>query len=137
MLSDSTRAEPALGGRRQPGRPGRRFVLLTRPTAPTGRRRCGAGLERAADAAAGNRIYCNNDLASDADVVSIDAAGAAGGKRAHVLGRLAVGRGSDGEAWHTGGTMNVTAASTVAASRPAASSPGGDQAADESCVRLL
>ena len=33
--------------------------------------------------------------------------------------------------------MNVTAVSAVAASRPASSSPGGDQAADESCVRLL
>ena len=32
-----------------------------------------AGLERATDATASNRIYCNNDLATDANVVSINA----------------------------------------------------------------
>ena len=31
-----------------------------------------AGLERVTDATAGNRIYCNNDLAADANVVFID-----------------------------------------------------------------
>ena len=38
-----------------------------------------AGLERATDAAAGNRIDCNDDLAADTDVVSIERPAPPGG----------------------------------------------------------
>ena len=73
MLSDTTRAEQAP---RAVANRAARVAALCRyrvdgagGAAATVR----AGLERATDAAAGNRIYCNNDLASDANVVFIDA----------------------------------------------------------------
>ena len=72
MLSDTTRAEQALQA--TANRAARVAALCCYRVDGTGGAAATvrAGLERVTDAAAGNRIYCNNDLAADANVVFID-----------------------------------------------------------------
>ena len=72
MLSDTTRAEQALQA--VANRAARTAALCCyRVDGAAGAVAVvRAGLESVTDAAAGNRIYCNNDMAADANVVFID-----------------------------------------------------------------
>ena len=72
MLSDTTRSEQALQA--VANRAARVAALCCYQIDGTGGAvaTVRAGLERVTDATAGNRIYCNNDMAGDASVFFID-----------------------------------------------------------------
>lgn len=75
MLSDSTRSEQALQA--TANRAARVAALCCYRVDGDGGavEVVRAGLESVTDTAAGNRIYCNNDMAGDASVVFIDVSG--------------------------------------------------------------